>query len=80
MKHSEIDEVRLETIDEGPCVQMLHIGPYEKEGETIALMRRFAEAKGLKLLRPHHEIYISDPRRVPPAQLKTILREPVGKR
>jgi len=55
------------------------LGPYEKENETIALMRNFAETKGLRFGGPHHEIYLSDPRRVPPEKLKTILREPTVK-
>ncbi len=75
-KSQEIEEVTLETIDEGVCVQMLHIGPYERESKSVALMQSFAEANGLKLSAPHHEIYLSDPRRVPPEQLKTILRLP----
>jgi hypothetical protein len=78
-KSREIEEVTLETIAEGVCVQMLHVGPYEKECETIALMRTFAQANGLKLSGPHHEIYLSDPRRVPPDRLKTILRQPTVK-
>lgn len=76
-KSREVEEVKLEMIDEGRCVQMLHVGPYEKECETIALMRSFAESNGFKLAGPHHEIYLSDPRRVPPERLKTILRVPV---
>jgi len=76
-KPRTVEEVKLETIDEGQCVQMLHVGPYEKECETIAVMREFAESKGIKLIGPHHEIYLSDPRRVPPERLKTILRVPV---
>lgn len=52
---------------------------YEREHETIALMRTFAESKGFQLVGPHHEIYLSDPRRVPPQRLKTILRDPVEK-
>ncbi|MCX5772495.1 MAG: GyrI-like domain-containing protein [Candidatus Hydrogenedentes bacterium] len=78
-KPHEVEEVKLETINEGQCVQMLHIGPYDREHETIALMRAFAEQKGLKLVGPHHEIYLSDPRRTPPERLKTILREPAKK-
>ena len=78
-KSREVEEVTLQTIDEGVCVQMLHLGPYEKENETVALMRSFAEASGLKLSGPHHEIYLSDPRRVPPERLKTILRVPTVK-
>lgn len=76
-KAREANEVKLERIEEGRCVQMLHVGPYDKEGATIALMNAFAESKGLRLTTPHHEIYLSDPRRVPPDRLKTILREPV---
>lgn len=78
-KSRDVEEVKLETINEGQCVQMLHIGPYDREHETIALMRAFAEQKALKLVGPHHEIYLSDPRRTPPERLKTILREPVKK-
>jgi hypothetical protein len=69
-------DVRFETIDEGPCVQMLHVGPYERISETIEAMRGFAEGRGLRLEGPHHEIYLSDPRRVAPEKLKTILRQP----
>jgi hypothetical protein len=76
-KPREVQEVKLEKIDEGQCVQMLHVGPYDREHVTIALMRAFAEQKGFKLTGPHHEIYLSDPRRVPAERLKTILRGPV---
>ncbi len=73
------DEVSLEWISEGRCVQLLHVGPYEKEGESFELMGEFARSEGLV---PHgrtHDIYVSDPRRVPPERLKTILRMPVKK-
>lgn len=75
-KPREVEEVKLEIINEGLCVQMLHVGPYEKEKESVALMNVFAQSKNLRLVGPHHEIYLSDPRRVPPERLKTILREP----
>lgn len=78
-KSRDVERVKLETIDEGHCVQMLHVGPYDEEDEPIALMRSFAEAQGLKWAGPHHEIYLSDPRRVPPNRLRTILRNPVTK-
>jgi hypothetical protein len=78
-KSPEVEEVTLETIDEGLCVQMLHIGPYESEKETMGLIQSFAQASGLKLTGPHHEIYLSDPRRVPPDRLKTILRVPAAR-
>lgn len=73
----EVAKVRLETIQEGLCVQVLHVGPYSKVGETVTKMNSFAEEKGLSFHGLHHEIYISDPRRVPPERLKTILRMPV---
>lgn len=76
-KGANVERVRLETLDEGQCVQMLHVGPYEKECETIALMEAFAEKQHLGFHGVHHEIYLSDPRRVPPERLKTILRHPV---
>jgi hypothetical protein len=79
-KPREIEEVALEIIDEGDCVQMLHVGPYEKECESMALMRSSAGASGLALGGPHHEIYLSDPRRVPAERLKTILRSPTRRR
>lgn len=71
------EEVTVETLKEGQCVQMLHVGPYDKAGETIAIMQKFVEEKGLEFHGRHHEIYLSDPRRVAPEKLKTILREPV---
>jgi hypothetical protein len=73
-KGPEVGNVKLETIDEGLCVQMLHIGPYAEEGKTIGIMEEFAKEKGLKFHGLHHEIYLSDPRRVPAQRLKTILR------
>lgn len=76
-KDQEVREVKLRCLEEGRCVQMLHVGPYDREGETVGEMTRFAEAQGLSCTGPHHEIYISDPRRVPPERLKTILRLPV---
>ncbi len=75
-KPREVAQVKLEQLKEGTCVQMLHVGPYEREGETVAIMREFAEAKKLRLCGAHHEIYISDPRRVAPEKLKTIIRLP----
>lgn len=70
-------DVKLETIEEGLCAQMLHVGPYAEESKTIGMMKEFAEEKGLKFHGLHHEIYLSDPRRVPAQRLKTILRIPV---
>jgi len=77
-KGPEVAEVKLEKIKEGLCVQMLHVGPYADEVKTIAQMMSLAQEKGLACQVPHHEIYLSDPRRVPPARLRTILRLPAG--
>jgi hypothetical protein len=55
----------------------MHVGPYENESKTIDAMRSLAEKQGMRLCGPHHEIYLSDPRRCDPSKLKTILREPV---
>jgi hypothetical protein len=76
-KEGDFEDVVLETIDEGPCVQMLHVGPYDAEQETIEQMQAFADEQGLEPHMWHHEIYLSDPRRIPPEKLKTILRMPV---
>jgi hypothetical protein len=76
-KGPEVARVILETIDEGQCVQMLHVGPYAEERKTISTMKDFAKEKGLKFHGLHHEIYLSDTRRVPAQRLKTILRMPV---
>jgi hypothetical protein len=75
-----VTAVRLERIAEGPCIQMLHVGPYAAEEATVEAMRRFAKANALRLSGRHHEIYLSDPRRVKPAKLRTILRLPVAPR
>jgi hypothetical protein len=76
-KGEDVKRVRLETLAEGSCVQMLHLGPYDKEHETMDVMRAFAEKQQLQFSGKHHEVYLSDPRRVPPERLKTILRQPV---
>jgi hypothetical protein len=69
--------LRLELLTEGLCVQIMHIGPYATEPETVAKMDAFAAENGLIMHRKHHEIYLGDPRRSDPAKLKTILRHPV---
>ncbi|MFQ5807422.1 MAG: GyrI-like domain-containing protein [Phycisphaerae bacterium] len=76
-KGPEVAEVKLVTIEEGRCVQMLHVGRYDREPETVAQMKAFAKENGLFFHGLHHEIYLSDPRRVAPERLRTILRQPV---
>ena len=77
-KPGDFDRVVQRTLDEGHCVQMLHVGPYDEEHRTIAEMASFSASEGLTPSGPHHEIYLSDPRRVPPEKLRTILRQPVA--
>ncbi len=73
-----LDKVRLDRLDEARCVQTLHIGPYDEEGPVLADMHhRFIPEAGLRMTGRHHEIYLSDARRVEPAKLRTILRQPV---
>lgn len=70
--------VRLETLDEGTCVQTLHVGSYDDEAPVLDEMhRRFIPENGLRMTGLHHEIYLSDVRRVAPSKLRTILRQPV---
>ncbi len=76
-KCEKVKDVRLKKLKEGRCVQMLHVGPYDQVGEAIEKMQAFAEENGVSFSGKHHEIYLSDPRRVPPERLKTIVRRPV---
>ncbi len=76
-KPPEIGEVKLESLDEGTCAQVLHVGSYDQESATLVQLQVFAKKNGLKFHGLHHEIYLSDPRRVTPAKLRTILRMPV---
>jgi len=76
-KGADCERVRLVPLEEGLCVQCLHVGPYDKECATVAMMKSFAEEEKVKFCEVHHEIYLSDPRRVAPAKLRTILRHPV---
>ena len=70
--------LRLETLDEGLCVQIMHIGPYDAEGPVLARLHgEFLPQNGLTETGHHHEIYLSDPRKSAPEKLKTVLRQPV---
>lgn len=75
-----IKKIRFEKIKEGKCIQILHIGPYSTELESLAKMRKLMEQKSLVENGFHHEIYLSDPRKVAPEKMKTILRQPVKER
>ena len=68
----EFDEAQFLTML-GKCVQVLHIGPYSTEPESLAKMKELMEENNLIEKALHHEIYLSDPRRVPEEKMKTIL-------
>ena len=70
--------VTLGRLDEGRCVQALHLGPYPEERPTIERMLAFAAGRGMRFRGRHHEIYLSDMRRVPAEKRRTILRVPVS--
>jgi hypothetical protein len=73
-----LDKVRLERYREGLSVQVMHVGSYDDEGPVLAeLHDEFMPANGFVENGKHHEIYLSDPRRVAPEKLKTVLRQPV---
>ncbi len=69
--------MRLERFNEGLCIQMMHVGPYAEEIRTIKKLEAFAQAQGYVMHGRHHEIYIGDPTRAKPENLKTVLRNPV---
>lgn len=82
-KKKKIDCSKAEfiTIDEGLCVQMMHIGPFDNESTTVNIMDLYLEMNGYQsdfsYKRLHHEIYLSDNRKVSPDKLKTIIRHPI---
>lgn len=78
-KHPETDydKVSFEDLEEGRSVQAMHIGPYDREKPTIDKLINYITKYRLKMNGPHHEIYISDPRRTKPDKLKTVIRYPV---
>ena len=72
------------TVEEGLCVQCMHLGPYDNEPATVELMHDHAEKEGcvpdFSESRLHHEIYLSDARRTAPEKLKTVIRHPVKRK
>jgi hypothetical protein len=75
-----LPELRFEPYHEGLAAQILHIGSYDDEGPVLhRLHHEFMPQNGLEFAGKHHEIYLSDPRKVAPEKLKTILRQPVRK-
>ncbi len=77
---ASLDQVRLERYQEGLSVQIMHIGSYDDEGPVLDQMHSdFIPNNGLAENGKHHEIYLSDPRRVAPEKMKTVLRQPVNR-
>ena len=80
-KKQDFSKVEFFTYDEGLCVQCMHIGPFDNEPKTVQLMHDFIEKNGYELditdKRLHHEIYLSDARKVSPDRLKTVIRHPI---
>lgn len=75
---TSLHKVRLETLEEEQCVQTLHVGSFDDEAPVLEEMHtKFIPQNNLKMAKKHHEIYLSDFRRVDPSKLRTILRQPV---
>lgn len=83
-KKKDFSKVEFLTYNEGECVQCMHIGSYDDEPKTVALMHEYMENQDYMLditdKRLHHEIYLSDPRKVATEKLKTVIRHPIKKR
>ncbi|MBQ8067411.1 MAG: GyrI-like domain-containing protein [Solobacterium sp.] len=82
-KHQDFSRVEFLTLEEGLTVQCMHIGSYDEEPATVELMHAYIEQQGyvpdFSNTRLHHEIYLSDPRRVAPQKRKTVIRHPIRK-
>ncbi len=70
-------QVSFEHFDEGLSAQIMHVGPYSEEEATISRLRAFIEDSGYQAHGLHHEIYLSDPTKVAPEKLRTIIRQPI---
>ena len=82
-KKADFSKAEFLSLEEGLCVQCMHIGPYDDEPATVALMDQYLEENGYEndfSERMHHEIYLSDARRTDPAKLKTVIRHPIRKK
>ena len=77
-----LSKIRFESLHEGLSAQILHIGPFSEEGPTVQKLHTYIKEKGYTfdgLKQKHHEIYLSDIRRVAPEKMKTVLRQPIVK-
>lgn len=82
-KKADFSKVEFLTCDEGVCVQCMHVGSYDDEPKTVALMHEYMAVNSYALdiseSRYHHEIYLSDPRKCAVEKLKTVVRHPIKK-
>jgi len=76
-KNDLIQEISFEKIAEGKCAQIMHIGPYSSEPDTVRSLMKFIDQNGQSINGLHHEIYLSDPRKTEPSKMKTLIRYPV---
>ncbi len=83
-KKQDFSKVEFLTVEEGLCVQCMHTGSYDDEPATVSMMHEYMEHQGYELditdKRMHHEIYLSDARKVAPEKLKTVIRHPIRKK
>ena len=83
-KKTDFSKVEFMQVDEGLCVQCMHIGSYDDEPATVELMHQFMSEQGYELdindTRRHHEIYLSDARKVAPEKLRTVIRHPIRRK
>ncbi|HCF51000.1 MAG TPA: hypothetical protein DER60_12015 [Syntrophomonas sp.] len=73
-----LPRLRFESFEEGLAAQVMYVGPYSEEHDTIMKLHQFIGEQGYSLRGYHHEIYLNDPRKTTPARLKTIIRQPAG--
>ena len=82
-KKMDCSKAEFMSIDESLCVQIMHIGAYDNEPETVAILDRYVKENGYMIdftdERHHHEIYLSDPRKAAPEKCKTVIRHPIRK-
>ena len=83
-KHLDCSKAEFLTIDEGLCVQIMHIGPFDDEPATVSIMNEYLLENGYENdfsdSRLHHEIYLSDARKVAPEKWKTVIRHPIKRK
>ena len=83
-KHLDCSKAEFLTIDEGLCVQIMHIGPFDDEPATVSMMNAYLLENGYENdfsgSRLHHEIYLSDARKVAPEKWKTVIRHPIKRK